>query len=101
MHIKKYVHIMKAEGVNQGELARRLGISPTVLSDILRGRKHGLTIPIAVRIKTGSGGMVSDVEDFYIEKTVIESEGDTAGDGDITRMFHVDNHGDITHDGRI
>ena len=31
----------------------------------------------------------------------IESEGDTAGDGDITRMFHVDENGDITHDGRI
>lgn len=65
MHIKKYVEIMQGEGLNQGQVAKQLGISGPVLSNIINDKKKELTIGIAVRIKKASGGLVSDVEDFF------------------------------------
>jgi len=68
MHIKKYVSIMQSEGKTKGEVADRLGISLSILSAIIHGKKPQLAISTASRIKHATAGMVSDVDDFIVEQ---------------------------------
>lgn len=49
---------IKQSGLTQDAFARRVGISQSYLNDIAKGRKTP-SLPVALRIATASGGVVS------------------------------------------
>ena len=64
MHLADFLQVLKQQGITNSGFAAKAGISPSHLSQILKGKKPNLSMQTMLQIVKASGGAVNRVEDF-------------------------------------
>jgi transcriptional regulator with XRE-family HTH domain len=77
--------LIEASGMTQGELARRAGVSPQVVSRLLTTGNADVTLSIACRLAWALGGSVSEFEEVVFEEWKMQPNVPQLLEGKLTR----------------